>query len=188
MGYIAWIDVETTGLSPETSQLLQVACIVTDENLQQVKDAFMEVVSYRPDEVVAMKANTTPYVQEMHEKTGLWGALTKSKALPLQEIDAQLAQHLQFDEESAGIGNESLPRLGGNSITLDRNFLAAYLPGAYSKLHYRSLDMSTVAGMFTIAAPDFPQFQKRGTHDALDDIRESISEARHYMNAMKSIH
>lgn len=178
---IVWIDVETNGLDTDTDYLLQVACIVTDGNLQELDNGFEQKIYYAPEKVEEIRAETSDYVNEMHEKTKLWDKLdTEGRPLELVEQDllAYIVKHVAEPETA---------RLGGNSITLDRNFLKSYLPGVYNYIYYRSYDMSSVSGFIHLFAPDVPKYEKKFSHDALDDIRESIAEAKHYSTYVKTI-
>lgn len=176
---IVWIDVETTGISPDDSKLLQTACIITDSDFNEIGPGFEEKIYYSEDEVKSLLSITDPYVVNMHEKTGLWSALS-TDGVALAESEQNLYDYIvQYVPESRSA------RLGGNSITLDRNFLAVYMPKVLNHVHYRSYDMSSIHGFFDLFAPKVPSFQKKLAHDALSDIRESIAEARHYAHFMK---
>lgn len=169
---IVWIDVESTGIEPDREHLLQVASIVTDGNLHELDEGTVVVIHYDDDEVRRMRDECTPFVREMHDRTGLWSRLPDGDPLP--EAEKKILRYI-----SAHVSPDDRPRLGGNSITLDRNFLNRYMPEVLERLHYRSYDMTSVSG-FVSMFTECPQFEKRKVHDALDDIRESIGEARHY--------
>jgi len=172
---IVWLDLESTGLNPWAGdKLLQVAALITDGNLEEVADPFMVKVHYSEAEVEAMRAAAVPFVQQMHDSNGLWSSLPTG-GLPLPEAEGKLLEYL-----NGNLPEDYKPRLGGNSITLDRNFLLAFMPTALERLHYRSLDMSSIVGFFELFRPEVPLFEKAKSHDALDDIRESLAEARHY--------
>lgn len=177
---IVWIDVETDGLHPETSTLLQAACIITDGNLKQLNEGFEMKVRYHEDEVADMRERATPFVQEMHDKNGIWKALPH-EGKELEEVELSLLEEIKLYVPEAGTA-----RLGGNSITLDRNFLRAYTPTVLEHLHYRSYDMSSISGWFEMFYADHKPFKKQFTHDALDDIKESIAEGRHYAEILKN--
>lgn len=174
---IVWIDVETTGLNASSDRLLQVACIVTDGNLEELHEGYESKVFYSKEEVAEIYKNTPPFVQEMHTKTGLWENLPQGKSLGVisDELLAYVKKYVK-DPRTA--------RLGGNSITLDRNFLEANLPEVFNYINYRSYDMSSVSGFFELFAKSVKPFEKKATHDALSDIRESIAEARHYADVL----
>lgn len=174
---ITWVDVETGGLDENTDPLLEVAALVTDRNLNILDpDGFNMVIHYPQEQVASLKAACNPYVQEMHEKTGLWERLPDGT--PLEQVDSKLHEYIsQFSEPGKSY-------LGGNSITLDRNFLRAYLPTSFGHLSYRSFDVSTVAGL--AQAWYGVKYEKKLLHAASSDIMESIEELRFYReNIMK---
>lgn len=178
--HIIWVDVETTGINPSKEHLLQVACLITDGDLNILNDGYEAKILYPETEMNAMRSKAIPYVQEMHDKTDLWQQCV-AQGVPLVEAeDGLLAEIRRFIPE-----NEK-PRLGGNSITLDRNFLSAYMPRVLSALHYRSYDMSSVSGFLALTA-DVPFYEKNSTHDAFDDIIESINEAKYYASILRKL-
>lgn len=179
---LTWIDVESTGLDPHDGErLLQVAAIVTDGRFEPLHEGFMAKIHYTEAQVASMKAQANDYVRAMHEATGLWDSLP-TEGLPLDVVERDLLAYLkQF------ITEPKTSRLGGNSITLDRNFLNVNLPGVLNFLHYRNIDMSSVAGFFELTRPEIPFFEKGKSHDALDDIRESIAEAKHYAERVRAL-
>jgi oligoribonuclease len=168
---IAWIDVETNGTEDRKNVLLEVACIITDTQLNILDEVgYQAIIQYSAEEVAAIKEVTIPYVIDMHTKTGLWDKLPEGK--PLGDVDMELYTYLKSFAPEA-----NTMRLGGNSITLDRNFINRYLPVSGSHLHYRSIDVSSVAGLAQYWYNGL-QFSKKNVHSAMDDIRESIEELR----------
>lgn len=174
---IAWSDVETTGLDTRDGHvLLQIAVIITDKNFNEIavrEDKFR----YDPAEVEILKAMAPTIVREMHEENGLWDALPDG--VPLNGYDDVLLRWLQSIQPK--------PRelyFGGNSITLDREFIRQFLPKSYDHFHYRSLDMTSVE-TFHNFTEDRPWFEKKKAHDALEDIRESIASAKYQRDLNK---
>jgi oligoribonuclease len=177
---IAWIDVETTGKTPrDGSRLLQVACIVTDGDLNELNEGFEMKIHYNAAEVARLFATSDDFVKNMHNKTGLWDALP-TEGRPLAEVNEKLLAELK-----KYISDPVTAKIGGNSITLDRNFLEAELPEVFNFLHYRSYDMSSVAEHYKLNATNIPEYSKKYGHEALEDIRESIAEARYYSNILR---
>jgi oligoribonuclease (3'-5' exoribonuclease) len=168
---ITWIDVETGGVDESTDNLYEVAALVTDRNLNILDPhGFNMVIRYPAEEIEALRNAAHPVVQEMHDKTGLWYRLPDGA--PLEEVDAQLHEYIsQFSEPKTSW-------LGGNSITLDRNFLRANLPQSFGHISYRSIDVSTVAGL--AKAWFGVTYEKKLLHSAFSDITESIEELRFY--------
>lgn len=168
---LSFIDVETTGTESESDRLLQVACLVTDLDLNILDEVgFNEVIHYPYAEIAEMRDNAAPVVQEMHDKTGLWNKLPSG--LPMTTVDSRLQEYIaQFVA-----ANESW--LGGNSLFLDRSFLKENLPLTFGHLHYRDLNVTSWAGPVRWWAG--AQFRKKTTHEAMSDIRESIEEMRFF--------
>ncbi len=168
---IAWLDVETTGIKAEEENLLQVACIVTDLDLNILDAGGFNKYVYYPEAVVEiLKTRTNPYVLDMHMKTGLWDSLPDGT--PLSAIDEDLLSYIKSffpDMRTAW--------LGGNSITLDRNFINLFLPKVGEHLHYRSVDVTSWAGPAQWWRKGL-QYHKKTLHDAFSDITESIDELK----------
>jgi oligoribonuclease len=164
------MDLEMTGLDPARHRIVEIATIVTDDQL--------EIVAEGPDLVVhqpaAALAEMDKVVVEMHTRSGLLEAIGAS-AIDLADAGRQTLEFLQEHIPEA----RTVP-LCGNSIGTDRRFLAAYLPEIEEFLHYRSVDVSTIKELakrwYPSLADTMPH--KAGAHRALDDIRESIDELR----------
>ena len=169
---ICWIDVETTGTDCEKDVLLEVACLVTDLDLNILDESgYQSVIWYPPTMLDELKSKTDPFVVDMHEKTGLWDRL--SDGTMRHRVEAGLLEYIQ-----TFIPEPKTARLGGNSITLDRNFLNKNLPTVGDHLHYRSIDVSTLAGLAQYWTKSKVQYRKKTVHSAFSDIRESIEELR----------
>lgn len=170
---IAWLDVETGGINPDESPLLQVACILTDltPELNVLASPYSNVVKFTAEEVEKIKSTTNDYVVNMHTQTGLWDKLPEGEAL--EAIDKQLYELISAH------GDEKKVLLGGNSITLDRNFIERYLPKTFSYLSYQSIDVTTLA-LIAEAWYDGLHFEKTYTHDAVQDIEESLQQLRFF--------
>lgn len=168
--YISWIDVETTGLEADSESLLEVAVLITDTDLNIVDEAGFTTAVYYPELYAAqIRPLATPYVQEMHDKTGLWSRLPAGK--PLSQTDKEMAEYIkQF------IPQPKTSWLGGNSITLDRNFLQANLPETFNHIHYRSIDVTSIGGLALWWYDE--KFTKNLEHSAFADIKESIAELK----------
>lgn len=169
---LAWMDLEMTGLDPVRHTIVEIATLITDDDLEIVAEG-PDLVVHATDEDLA---NMDDFVRNMHSRSGLLEAIKASTTSLADAGEATLA----FLKEH--IAEPRTVPLCGNSIGTDRRFLAAYLPEIEEFLHYRSVDVSTVKELarrwnpsIFRAAPD-----KNTTHRALDDIRESIDELRHY--------
>jgi oligoribonuclease len=169
---LAWMDLEMTGLDPDRHTIVEIATLLTDDNL--------ELVAEGPDLIVhateAELAEMDDFVTKMHTKSGLLPEIQTS-SLTLAEAGAQT---LAFLEEH--IPEARTVPLCGNSIGTDRRFLAKYLPGIEEFLHYRSIDVSTLKELARRWHPEVLESapDKVAGHRALDDIRESLDELRHY--------
>ena len=170
------MDLEMTGLDPATCAIVEIATLVTDDELEVVAEGPDVVVACAPDRLAAMDEVVTT----MHRSSGLLSRI-ESSTLSLEEAGRRT---LDFVKEH--VPEPRTVPLCGNSIATDRRFLAAHLPDIENWLHYRSIDVSTVKELCRrwypealAAAPE-----KAGAHRALDDIRESIAELRHYRSTI----
>jgi oligoribonuclease len=169
---LVWMDLEMTGLDHTHDVIVEIATLVTDDELEIVAEG-PDLVVHQPAEALV---DLDPVVQAMHTKSGLFTAIAAS-TISLEDAGAQT---LAFIKEHVP-EPRSVP-LCGNSIGTDRRFLAAYLPEIEEYLHYRSIDVSTLKELTRRWYPevlrDAPH--KATTHRALDDIRESVAELRFY--------
>ena len=166
-----WIDLEMTGLDPSKDVILEVATIITDAQLNIIATG-PDLVSCQPPDVLG---RMNQFVEKMHKDSGLIEKV-KSSCVPLLEIEKQtyefIKQHCDSDNAV----------LAGNSVWQDRRFLTRYMPKVLDFLHYRILDVSTIKILVQAWYPNNPQaeFPKKDTHRALEDIKESINELKHY--------
>jgi len=171
-----WMDLEMTGLDPGKDVIVEIATLVTDDELNIVAEG-PDLVVHQPESALAIME---PVVVEMHTKSGLLDPI-RASATTLEEAGART---LAFIKEHAP--EPATVPLCGNSIGTDRRFLAAHLPEVEDYLHYRSVDVSTVKELarrwFPAASAEAPK--KAGGHRALDDIRESVAELRHYRSTI----
>ena len=167
---LIWIDLEMTGLDTERDQVIEIATIVTDSNLNILAEGPMLAI-HQPAEVMeAMDEWNT----RQHGGSGLTERVRKSD---LSEADAE-ARTLAFLKQHVPAGASPMC---GNSICQDRRFLARCMPRLETYFHYRNLDVSSLKELVKRWAPDLADgLVKRGKHLALDDIRDSIDELRYY--------
>ncbi len=169
---LVWMDLEMTGLDATRHVIVEIATLVTDDDL--------EVVAEGPDLVVHQPAEALegldPVVQQMHESSGLLEAIAASTT----SLDE--AGRATLDFIRTHVPEPRTVPLCGNSIGTDRRFLIAYLPDIEHHLHYRSVDVSTVKELARRWYPDVVDAapRKESAHRALDDIRESVAELRYY--------
>jgi len=166
------MDLEMTGLDPAHHVIVEIATIVTDDELAIVAEG-PDLVVHQPEEALALM---DPIVVDMHTKSGLLDAI-RASTISLEDAGAQTLEFIRQHVPEA----RKVP-LCGNSIGMDRRFLAAYLPDIENWLHYRSVDVSSVKELVRRWYPSLVNGvrQKAGSHRALDDIRESVAELRYY--------
>ena len=169
---LVWMDLEMTGLDHTSEVIVEIATIITDDELNVIAEG-PDLVVHQPDE---MLLKMDPFVVEMHTRSGLLDQI-KSSTISLEEAGAAT---LAFIREH--VPEERTVPLCGNSIGTDRRFLAAYLPEIEEYLHYRSVDVSSIKELVRRWHPAVlaQRGWKKGSHRALDDIRESISELQTY--------
>ncbi|MFN0092934.1 MAG: oligoribonuclease [Acidimicrobiales bacterium] len=169
---LAWMDLEMTGLDPTQHVIVEIATLITDDELELVAEG-PDLVIHQP---AAELAKMAPVVREMHERSGLLAAI---EASPLSLADAG---RLTLEFLRTHLPERGAAPLCGNSIGTDRRFLAAWLPEIEDHLHYRSIDVSTVKELARRWRPEVlaEAPPKAAGHRALDDIRESLAELRHY--------
>lgn len=166
------MDLEMTGLDPARDVIVEIATIVTDDQLTIIAEG-PDIVIHQPDDVLA---RMDPFVTDMHTRSGLLAAIRASTVTLADAGAATLAFIKQHVPEPGRVP------LCGNSIGMDRRFLTAYLPEIENWLHYRSIDVSSVKELVKRWYPQVNNGRphKAGAHRALDDIRESIAELRYY--------
>jgi oligoribonuclease len=169
---LVWMDLEMTGLDHTSDVIVEIATLVTDDELNIVAEG-PDLVVFQSDDVLA---RMDPFVVDMHTRSGLLD-LIRTSTISLEEAGAAT---LAFIREHCPV--ERTVPLCGNSIGTDRRFLAAYLPEIEEYLHYRSVDVSSIKELVRRWYPDVlgQRGWKQGTHRALDDIRESVSELQLY--------
>ena len=171
---LVWIDLEMTGLDPETERIIEIATIVTDVSLR--------VIAQGPEIVIRQSAQLLASMDEwnteQHGRSGLTERVLASTC-PEEEAEARTLEFLK-----RYVPPQTSP-MCGNSICLDRRFLHRYMPKLEGFFHYRNLDVSTLKELCLRWAPDTAsRFEKRAEHRALEDIRGSIAELRFYREAL----
>ena len=167
---LIWIDLEMTGLDPDHDVIIEMATIVTDSELNTLAEGPVIAIHHSDDVLARMDAWNT----RTHGASGLTQRVRESR-IDMAEAEAQT---LAFLEQWVPKGKSPIC---GNSICQDRRFLYRHMPGLEGFFHYRNLDVSTLKELAARWAPQVrDSFKKGGAHLALDDIRESIAELRHY--------
>lgn len=201
---LVWIDLETTGLDPERHALLEVACIITDDALNEVA---------RFESVIGLPVNgdgrpvqfheTDEFVRNMHTANGLWddirkafgsrcqGMFNSGDYSDLSAVDCRLAglirtHAVRVVTDEKGRKSVERPQLAGSTISFDRAFMKKYLPRAEAELHYRSVDVSSLTELAKRFWPAVYEGRPKSdsTHRAMPDIKHSVDLLRYYVGAL----
>ena len=167
---LVWLDMEMTGLDPETCVPIEVGVIITEGNLEDVEGANYEAVIHQPESAFEGMADI---VVKMHTENGLLDRVRQSPK-SIEEVDAELA---------AVIEKHCVPTramLAGNTIQQDRLFIRKYMPKTEATLHYRQVDVSTLKELVRRWYGGKSIFAKQTSHTAMSDIRNSIAELQYY--------
>jgi len=167
---LIWIDLEMTGLNPEADRIIEVATIVTDSQLNILAEG--PVIAVHQDDHIMNSMDE--WNTRTHGKTGLTERVKNSRTV---ENEAE-KQTIDFLKQY--IGKNQSP-MCGNSICQDRRFLARHMPELEAWFHYRNLDVSSIKELAKRWKPELlGGYSKKNTHQAMDDIRESIEELQYY--------
>lgn len=168
--HLIWIDMEMTGLNPDTDRIIEVALVITNSQLETIAEAPVLVV-HQPDSVLDGMDN--------------WNKSTHGKSGLIAKVQASTLDEAMVEEQMLAFLKEHVPMrvspMCGNSICQDRRFLARWMPKFEDYFHYRNLDVSTLKELAKRWKPEVAQaLKKHGKHEALADIYESIAEMQHY--------
>jgi len=174
---LIWIDMEMTGLAPDSDRIIEMALLVTDAQLAILAEGPVMVI-HQPNEVLEAMDS---WNKGTHAKSGL---IERVRASALSEAQAE-ARALEF---LAQYVPANASPMCGNSICQDRRFLARWMPRLESYFHYRNLDVSTLKELVRRWKPEaLKGFNKEGKHEALADILESLDELRYYRRTVFNI-
>jgi oligoribonuclease len=168
---LVWVDCEMTGLTPETDALIEVAVLITDSELNVLGDG-VDVIIKPPEAALEAMGDL---VREMHTTSGLLKTLATgvTMAEAEEQVMAYVCAHVPEPKKSP---------MAGNTLGMDRIFLARDMPRFEDHLHYRNIDVSSIKELVRRWYPKafFSQPEKKGKHRAMGDIRDSINELRFY--------
>lgn len=166
---LVWIDLEMTGLDPDQDEILEIASIVTNSDLEIIATGPVIVIHHDDNILNAMD----DWNQKHHGESGL---IKKVKA---SSYTTEMAEQETLEFLKKFVGERESP-LCGNSIGQDRRFIIRYMKKLDEYLHYRNIDVSSFKEMVYRWYPQFPEFPKKNLHTALEDIQESIAELQYY--------
>ncbi len=167
---LVWLDMEMTGLDPDSDHIIELAMVITNNNLETIAESAMWAV-HQTDAVLA---GMDEWNQKMHGKSGLIDRV-KNSALSEADIELQATEFLKLHVP------QGKSPMCGNSICQDRRFMARWMPKLETYFHYRNLDVSTLKELCKRWKPELAKgLTKHGKHEALADIYESIEELKYY--------
>ncbi len=167
---LVWLDMEMTGLNPDSDRIIELAVVITNSQLETVAESAVWVV-HQTDVVLD---GMDDWNKKTHAKSGL---IEKVRSSVLAEADVE-AQCIEFLRHHVPAGKSPMC---GNSICQDRRFMARWMPRLEAHFHYRNLDVSTLKELCKRWKPEVAKaFEKKSRHEALADIHESIDELKYY--------
>ena len=166
---LVWIDLEMTGLDPEKEKIIEIATLITDSQLNILAEGPNLIIS----QPKSLLDEMDEWNQNQHGSSGLIDAVKKSA------VTQQMAEIETLEFISKYVGNKASP-MCGNTVSHDRRFLAKYMPDLESYFHYRHVDVSSVKELISRWMNDAQTYEKKGSHRAKDDIKESINELKLY--------
>ena len=166
---LIWIDLEMTGLDPETERIIEVATLVTDSDLNLIAEGPNLIISQSKELLDSMDE----WNQNQHGSSGLIQEVIKS------DITEQIAEIETLDFISKYVGEKASP-MCGNTVSHDRRFLSKYMPRLEAYFNYRHIDVSSFKEVAVRWMNEAQVYEKKGSHRALGDIKESVEELRFY--------
>ncbi len=166
---LIWIDLEMTGLDPSKEKIIEIATLVTDSDLNIVAEGPNLIISQSNDILDAMDQ----WNQNQHGSSGLIDQVKNS------DVTEQIAEIETLDFISKYVGEKVSP-MCGNTVSHDRRFLIKYMPKLANHFHYRHIDVSSFKEVVKRWYPEAEEFEKKGTHRAMDDIKESVEDLKFY--------
>jgi oligoribonuclease len=168
-GHLIWIDLEMTGLNPDTSVILEIAAVVTDGTLRTVAEG-PDIAIHYPENTLK---NMESWSRQHHRSSGLLERV-RSSSVDCRKAEQEVLGFLSKHSE------KGKSPLCGNSVWQDRRFLIKYMPKLEAYFHYRNIDVSSIKELAKRWYPSLPVYKKKKAHLALSDIKESINELMYY--------
>ena len=166
---LAWIDLEMTGLDPEKHHIIEIACLVTDSNLNIVAEG-PELAIFQDEDILSLM---NEWNVKQHTSSGLVEKI-KSSDISIKEAEDECLKFFQ-----SHIKQHKSP-LCGSSVSHDRRFLIKHMPKLANHFHYRHIDVSSFKEVIKRWYPESDEFKKASSHRAMDDIKESVNELKFY--------
>ena len=166
---LVWIDLEMTGLDPEKEKIIEIATLITDSDLNIIAEGPNLVIFQRSELIDAMD----DWNQKQHGSSGLIEQVSKS------DITEQVAEIETLDFISKYVGEKVSP-MCGNTVSHDRRFLSKYMPRLESYFNYRHIDVSSFKEVAVRWMNEAQVYEKKGSHRAMGDIKESVAELKFY--------
>ena len=166
---LAWIDLEMTGLDPEKHHIIEIACLVTDLNLNIVAEG-PEIAIFQDEDILSLM---NEWNVKQHTSSGLVEKI-KSSDISIKEAEEACLKFFQ-----SHIKQHKSP-LCGSSVSHDRRFLIKHMPKLANHFHYRHIDVSSFKEVIKRWYPEADEFKKTSSHRAMDDIKESVNELKFY--------
>ena len=166
---LVWIDLEMTGLNPDSERIIEIATVVTDANL----NVLAEGPSLAIKQSNALLQKMDKWNREQHGKSGLIDRVKESTVSESEAMNLTIEFLLNWV-------NKGESPMCGNYISLYRRFLIKYMPKLANHFHYRHLDVSSFKEVVKRWYPEEEEFEKKGSHRAMDDIKESVNELKFY--------
>ena len=167
--FLAWIDLEMTGLDPEKHHIIEIGSLITDGNLNIVEEGPNIAISQQQDVLDLMDE----WNVNQHSKTGLIELIKKS------EVNIKEAEFKTLEFFKKHLKQHQSP-LCGSSVSHDRRFMIKHMPKLANFFHYRHIDVSSFKEVIKRWHPEAEEFKKTSSHRALDDIKESVNELKFY--------
>jgi oligoribonuclease len=166
---LVWVDLEMTGLDLEEDRITEIACLVTNEELEIIGEG-PEIIINQP---IDLFDKNDPFLVETFVNSGF---ADKMKASKYDESKAEL-EVIEFIKKHVEEGESPMC---GNSVYMDRMFVNRYMKKLDGYLHYRLIDVTTLKNLALRWYPEVPKYEKKEIHRAMDDIKESIEELKYY--------